>query len=345
MDVRKGFLALLLVPLVLLSGCNNTNTSKQPMSSFKCSLPSRPGVIQANVTDFPTELIVSSSQNTPVTFTVMFTNTMTDANYGKSEVKVEYSFIPNVGEIYTGSIDLPLAQYIQAEDKLIPMSDQDVINTEIPKEISGIGVYSGTLKWEFDAKTQADIPICIGYDPTITHVAPENLVCDPRDLPKPCYSASPVIAKVEKVTCVGSPKAGASHKGKCIITLKVVDEYGGLGECFQSNYNYLPNVTVDKIELIVDGASFQDNDGTGVLKCSGYSKNRRGKKILYVSQTSTITCFVDLDKLKNQCDKSGKCSLPDDSLIVGKSAVVSMKLSYHYCKLEKLGPAKLVKID
>jgi len=273
MDVRKGFLALLLVPLVLLSGCNNTNTSKQPMSSFKCSLPSRPGVIQANVTDFPTELIVSSSQNTPVTFTVMFTNTMTDANYGKSEVKVEYSFIPNVGEIYTGSIDLPLAQYIQAEDKLIPMSDQDVINTEIPKEISGIGVYSGTLKWEFDAKTQADIPICIGYDPTITHVAPENLVCDPRDLPKPCYSASPVIAKVEKVTCVGSPKAGASHKGKCIITLKVVDEYGGLGECFQSNYNYLPNVTVDKIELIVDGASFQDNDGTGVLKCSGYSKN------------------------------------------------------------------------
>jgi len=343
---------LFLLPLLFIAGCTQTNNSgSTALSNFKCTLPSRPGTVEANITGFPQQIVVSSSQDTPITFSVMFTNTMTNPNPGSgpTNVDVTWNYYPNVGPTDSGNVEIPYASYYQTDNKIVPMIGTDTVSSTIPKQMSVVGAYTGTFSWSFDAKTVADIPICLGYDPKITGISPEELVCNPDEAPQPCYSASPIEVKIEKVTCIGGvPAAGSSNKvtGQCMLTLQVVDAYGGLGECYQHKIIQNENVTIDNISLVVDNAEF--NMGSDVFKCTGYSI-KNGKKVLYLSQTNTIQCIIYLSKLSSECGNGkgtgSNCYINNNVLTVGKTALIKVELSYHYCMARKLGPAQLVRIS
>jgi len=230
-------------PLILLAGCTNTQTksSSMLMSSFRCTLPSQPGVIDVEVTGFPSEIIASTSdkEGSPVVFSIEFKNTITGVDYPEDRINIKYTFIPNIGKKYTKDVQIDLAYYDPTSNQITPSTIYEQVETKIPAGMSEMGVYRGVLRWEFIGKTKVYIPICIGYDPKITKVSPEVMVCDPTSLPEPCYSASPVIVNIESVKSIGAPRRGGSGiRGYYKIRFSLEDIYGGLDGC---NGDYLSN--------------------------------------------------------------------------------------------------------
>jgi len=335
-----------MLPLVLLAGCTNTQTQpSKPMSAFKCTLPSQPGVISAEVTDFPSEILASSEEETPIIFSVEFENTITGVDDDKIELK--YTFIPNIGKKFDNTISMYLAYYDPTSGQITPYVTFEQIETEIPAGISEIGVYKGLLKWEFKGKTKVYIPICIGLDPKKTKVSPEAMVCDPTDLPEPCYSASPVIVNVESVKAMGfirESKGGIKEiKGHYIIKFSLKDVYGGLGKCYEDLLSNIRKVKVNKIELKVDDLSIELDD-KDIFKCPSI-KGEGTNRYVYLGRSNEIICHIDLNMLMEECKRSGQCYLDVNSLKLGKSAMISIELEYDYCRSITLGPAKIITLS
>jgi len=341
---RKIVGFVLILPLVLLAGCTNTQTQpSKPMSAFKCTLPSQPGVINVEVTDFPSEILASSEEATPIIFSVIFENTITGVEYPGDKIDVKYTFIPNIGNKFEKTVPVYLAYYDPTSNQITPYTSFEQIETEIPAGISEIGVYKGLLKWEFKGKTKVYIPICIGFDPKITRVSPEAMVCDPTSLPEPCYSASPVIVNVESVRSMGIPgKDIEDVRGYYVIRFSLEDVYGGLGSCDEDPLSNIKKVKVNKIELKIDDLSIGlDED---IFTCQSI-REEGGNKYVYLGRSNEIVCRIDLNMLIDECNRSGKCYLDINSLKLGKSAMISIELEYDYCKSITLGPAKIITLS
>jgi len=96
---------------------------------------------------------------------------------------------------------------------------------------------------------------------------------------------------------------------------------------------------VDKIELKVDDLSIEE--GGDIFRCYPLEK-KDGKSYIYLRPSNEIVCYVYLDKLADKCKQNNNCYLDENSLKLGKSAMISIKLEYDYCRSMSLGPAKIV---
>ena len=146
---------------------------------------------------------------------------------------------------------------------------------------------------------------------------------------------------IKSVKSIGTPWGGTEIRGYYIIRFSLKDVYGGLGSCTENPLSNIRKVKVNKISLKIDDLSLELGD---VFTCPSI-KGDGEDKYVYLGRSNEIVCYVYLDKLVNKCKNSNNCYLDENSLKLGKSAMISIELEYDYCRSITLGPAKITTLS